>query len=236
MVERGERGEGEAAQLQEQIAKLREELQRFVYAVSHDLRAPIRSIDGFALALEEDYGDRVGDEGRDYLTRIRANAKKLNQLLDGLLRISRIGTASFEPQEVDLATLAAQAAAKHPNLSAEIQPGLTSSADPGMMVQLFEILFDNASKFTAGREAPTVEVGRTAEGWFYVRDNGVGFDSSRADKLYVPFEHLHDPREYPGLGVGLAVARKIVERHAGDLRAESDGRSGATFSFHLPAK
>lgn len=220
------------------------ELEAFVYAVSHDLRAPLRALDGFSQILLEDYADRLDDAGRQHLQRIRAAAQHMAALLDDLLDLSRLTRRDLRREPIDVSALATEVAEElrsaQPgrDVTFKVAPGLSASADPHLARVLLQNLLANAWKFTAKRERAVVEVGAVRRGdetAFFVRDNGVGFDMQYAHKLFMPFQRLHDPTEFPGTGVGLATVRRIVHRHGGRVWAESRPDEGATFWFTLPA-
>jgi signal transduction histidine kinase/CHASE1-domain containing sensor protein len=214
------------------------ELEAFCYSVSHDLRTPLRSVDGFSKALLEDYGDQLPAEAKGYLDRvIRAN-HRMDELITALLTLSRITRSEIVREPVDvseIAEAALQEAARDRSpeaLRVTIQPNMRSKADPRMVRILFDNLLNNAVKFNGNEKLAEIEVGQQA-GVFFVRDNGVGFNSEYKTKLFVPFERLHSPREFSGTGVGLATVQRIVHKHGGDIWAESQVGEGATFYFTL---
>jgi len=220
------------------------ELEAFVYAVSHDLRAPLRALDGFSQIVIEDYADRLDEAGRQHLQRIRGAAQRMAMLLDDLLELSRMTRRELRRERVDLSALATEIVeelqSQEPGrrVACRIAPGLSAEADPHLARVVLQNLLANAWKFTAPREQAVVEVGaerRGDETAFYVRDNGVGFDMAYAHKLFMPFQRLHDPAEFPGTGVGLATVRRIVHRHGGRTWAEGRPDEGATFWFTLPS-
>ncbi|MGE0082073.1 MAG: PAS domain S-box protein, partial [Thiohalomonadaceae bacterium] len=225
----------------EQLTSLNRELEAFSYSVSHDLRGPLRSIDGFSAILADDYADRLDAEGQDYLQRIRAATGRMSELIDGLLRLSRITRADLVREDVDLSALAQTVAESlqlgDPGRAVEfaIEPGVRAHADRALLTVVLENLFGNAWKFTAGRSPARIGFaceqrdGRTV---YVVRDNGAGFDMQYAGKLFRPFERLHG-REYPGTGIGLATVQRIVQRHGGEVWAESREGEGASFYFTL---
>ncbi|HVL37837.1 MAG TPA: ATP-binding protein [Fimbriimonadaceae bacterium] len=225
-------------QLRAELQEARAELESFLYSISHDLRAPLRSIDGFGLALYEDYGDKLGADGLDYLNRIRAGAKKMTELIDGLLVLSRTGRAEVRREPMDLSALAHEAFLavntnhQYSHIELRIETGLEAECDKDLARRLLENLIGNACKFSARSAGAKIEVGRDGNA-FFVRDNGIGFDMSYANKLFKPFEHLHDVREIPGVGVGLAAAKRIVAKHEGRIWAEAAPEEGATFWFTL---
>ncbi len=218
------------------------ELESFSYSISHDLRAPLRSIDGFSLALEEDYSDRLDEQARDYIDRIRSAAQRMARLIDDILQLSRTTRTELHYTTVDL-TAQAQAvigelrqAEPERNVEAVIQEGMTVEGDETLLRQALVNLLGNAWKFTSRQEVSRIEFGETREGGrrvFFVRDNGAGFDMRYAENLFLPFRRLHSEQEFPGTGIGLSIVRRIVQRHGGDIRAESEPGKGATFYFTL---
>lgn len=214
-----------------------QELEAFCYSVSHDLRAPLRSVDGFSKAILEDYGDRMDAEGRGFVDRVRMAARRMDELITALLALSRLTRAELNLQQADLSEIARQAAEdaqRGDPTPAEIsvQSGMTGEVDPRMMRILFDNLIGNALKFSAPNSHPRVEVGHR-EGVFFVRDNGVGFNPAYANKLFAPFERLHSNGEFPGTGIGLATVQRIITRHGGRVWAEGEEGKGATFYFTL---
>jgi signal transduction histidine kinase len=232
--------------VQERTAQLEhtnKELEAFSYSVSHDLRAPLRSIDGFSQALAEDLGDKLDPTSAGYLQRVRGAAKRMSDLIDDLLELSRTSRANIERQDVDVTALALDVAqtlekrepARH--VSLEVQPGLHAHADPRLLRVVFENLLGNAWKFTGKQAEARVEIaaetGEPGEQVFRVRDNGAGFDMQFSAKLFAPFQRLHDAREFTGTGVGLATVQRIVHRHGGRIWAEGHPGEGAVFRFTL---
>jgi len=218
------------------------ELEAFSYSVSHDLRAPLRSLDGFSQALLEDYADKLEDDGQMYLKRIRANAQKMAQLIDALLQLSRVTRAEVNPVTVDLSAIVAQLASdlrvsnRGRDCEFIVEPGVFAEADPKLIEVAFENLLQNAWKFTARREKGRIEFGTIPhEGNLacFIRDNGAGFDMKYCDKLFVAFQRLHDVRDYEGTGIGLATVGRIFKRHGGQIWAEGALDKGACFYFTL---
>lgn len=218
------------------------ELQAFSYSVSHDLRAPLRGIDGFSLALLEDCGDKLDADGKDYLLRIRNATARMAKLIDNLLELARMTRTEMLAEEVDLSALAeevaAQCRAADPLRSAAfaIASGLTLRGDRILMRALLENLLGNAWKFTSKKTEARIEFGVHRKGGnsvFFVKDNGAGFDMRYADKLFGVFQRLHDMSEFPGTGVGLATVQRIINRHGGRVWAESKPEEGATFYFQI---
>ena len=228
----------------EQLEAANKELEAFSYSVSHDLRAPLRSMDGFSQALLEDYQDRLDETGQGYLTRIRAAAQRMGGLIDDLLKLSRTCRGDLVLADCDLSRIASKAAADlagaHPESACQvsIQPGLTVRADANLMRAALEQLLGNAWKFSARVPDPRIEVGAEdgpgGERIYFVRDHGCGFDMAFADKLFNPFQRLHAASEYPGSGIGLAIVQRIIRRHGGQIWAQAEPGAGAVFSFTLP--
>ncbi len=219
------------------------EVEAFNYSVSHDLRAPLRPLEGFSKVLIEDYADKLDDRGRDYLTRIRAAAGRMGQLIDDLLELSRVSRTDLRRRPLDISELVdaivREIRADGANGEREVvcPTGLTDSGDPGLLRIVLENLLRNAWKFTQKQPQPRVEFGRTTaanEVVYFVRDNGVGFDTAYASKLFQPFQRLHGA-EFAGTGIGLAIVDRIIRRHGGRIWGESSPGQGATFFFTLPA-
>ena len=213
-----------------------EELEAFCYSVSHDLRAPLRSVDGFTRALEQDYRDKLDDDGIDYIKRVRAASKRMDALITALLTLSRLTRAEIHPVDVDLTTLVLQICGEYdPDGKCEfvIQPSLVVCADSHMLRVVLENLISNAIKFSGNAAHPKIEVGEE-NGAVFVKDNGAGFNPDYSAKLFLPFERLHTDREFPGSGIGLATAARIIKRHGGKIWAQSAPGEGATFYFSLP--
>jgi PAS domain S-box-containing protein len=212
------------------------ELESFSYAVSHDLRAPLRAIDGFGAALLEDHGDHLDPEAHRLLERIRAASVRMGQLIDDLLRLSRITRGELRLAPVDVTAMCRaivdelRARRPEPRIEVDVAPGLTVTADPQLARIAFENLLGNAWKFVRGAPRPRIEV--RAEGdEILVRDNGVGFEAAHADRLFRPFQRLHRQDEFEGTGIGLATVARIVSRHGGHIRAEGAVDRGATFAL-----
>jgi PAS domain S-box-containing protein len=218
------------------------ELESFSYSVSHDLRAPLRSIDGFCQVLLEDYAAVLDAEGRSHLDRVRAAAQRMGELIDDLLGLARVSRAELLREQVSLSALAQELGqeiqARHPEraVTLTVQPGMEAAVDPRLLRIALENLIGNAFKFTRDASPASVEVGATRTGGevvYFVRDNGAGFDMSHAGKLFSPFQRLHSPAQFEGSGIGLAIVARIVRRHGGEIRAESAVGQGATFYFTL---
>ncbi len=217
------------------------ELEAFSYSVSHDLRAPLRAIDGFAKALSEDFSDKLDQTGQDYLKRVYGGAQRMGLLIDDLLQLSRINQSALKPTNINLSEMArkisAQLADSTPgrDVIIDISPGLACEADNNLLNIALTNLLDNAWKYSGKTEMPRIEFGATnhdGQTAYYVRDNGTGFDMQYAGKLFGAFQRLHGA-EFPGTGIGLATVQRIVHRHHGRVWAESEVGQGATFFFTL---
>jgi len=226
-----------------QLEGANKELEAFSYSVSHDLRAPLRGIDGFTKALLEDYADKLGDEGRQYLQRVRGAAQRMAHLIDDLLELSRISRSAMRHDVVDLSLTANQIAAglkeANPERSVNftVQPDLTVPGDARLMRVMLENLLNNAWKFSRDRNPAQIEFGAeevNSQKAFFVRDNGAGFDMAYLDKLFGAFQRLHSAEEYEGTGIGLATVQRIIHRHGGRVWAEGAIDKGATFYFTVP--
>jgi PAS domain S-box-containing protein len=218
------------------------ELEAFSYSVAHDLRSPLRSIDGFSQALLEDCADQLDEDGRKYLRFVRESAQLMAQLIDDILTLSRVTRSEFQREEVDMTALAGAAVARLERresgrrVEVAIQEGLTAVGDPALLTVVFDNLIGNAWKFTGKRDRARVEFGaepRAGEQVFFVRDNGAGFDMAYVGKLFGVFQRLHAAHEFEGTGVGLATVQRIIHRHGGRVWAEGEVGAGATFYFTL---
>jgi len=230
------------AVLVEALERKNEELEAFSYSVSHDLRAPLRGIDGFSQMLIEDYGSKLDTQGLEHLHRVRAGAQRMSELIDDLLQLSRISRAELRRQQVDISGLARMVAAElrkrdpERKVDVQIQNGLLVEADGQLIKIVLENLIGNAWKFTSKTLNAKVEFGMNdspEDPMYFVRDNGSGFDTQYAEKLFRPFQRLHSEAEFPGTGIGLATVRRIVDRHGGRVWADSVVGAGATFFFTL---
>jgi PAS domain S-box-containing protein len=224
----------------EEVQARNKELEAFSYSVSHDVRAPLRHIVGFSRILSDEFAKEVTPAGRECLENIQQGALRLQQMVDDLLRFSRLGTQELKGYPTDLAALVKQ-------VISELQPELvgrnihfqvsalpTVECDSGLMKQVFWNLIANAVKFTAARESAVIEIGQFQQDGanaFFIRDNGAGFDMKYADKLFAPFQRLHSQEEFAGTGVGLAIVQRIILKHNGRIWAESQSNRGATFFF-----
>jgi light-regulated signal transduction histidine kinase (bacteriophytochrome) len=227
-----------------ELSAVNRELEAFCYSVSHDLRSPLRSIDGFGQALVEDCAAALPTTGHDHVRRIRASTQRMGQLIDDLLQLSRVTRTELRRERVDLSALACEIAAEHARAAPErrvtfaIAEGLAAEGDPSLLRVALENLLGNAWKFTSGHAEARIVVGRTERGGrpaFFVRDDGAGFDMAYAGKLFGAFQRLHGMSEFAGTGIGLATVQRIVRRHGGEIWAEGAVEKGATFTFTLPA-
>ncbi|PWB50800.1 MAG: hypothetical protein C3F06_11535 [Candidatus Methanoperedenaceae archaeon] len=233
------------AKLKERTSHLEsaiQEMEDFAYSASHDLRTPLRGIDGFSQAFLEDYGENLDETGRDYLNRVRAASQKMSDIIDGMLSLSSITRKKMQIQEVDLSGLAATIIRKlrinqpQRNVEFVIAQGLIATGDPQMLGIVLENLLGNAWKFTSRHQSARIEFGeKLADGKtaYFVRDDGAGFDMAYADKLFKPFERQHTEVEFPGIGIGLAIVKRIINRHRGKVWAEGEVEKGAIFYFTL---
>lgn len=218
------------------------ELEAFSYSVSHDLRAPLRSIDGFSRIVMDDYHDKLDAEGRDSLTRIRTAARQMGRLIDDLLKLARVSRAALHRERVDLSALARAVVAElqesEPGRVADVvvQGDLMALGDPTLLRVALDNLLGNAWKFTGKRDAAHIVFGaqqQDGETTYFVRDDGAGYDPTYADKLFGAFQRLHSTAEFPGTGIGLATVQRIIRRHGGRIWAEGQVNLGATFFFTL---
>ena len=237
--------EDRVAERTAELAAVNQELEAFAYSVSHDLRAPLRSIDGFSQALLEDYQDKVDDTGKDYLRRVRAGSQRMGHLIDDLLKLSRLTRREMLREKVDLSALVRCAAnelqQREPDRNVEfvLADSVVAYGDEHLLTILFENLLNNAWKFTSKHDRATIEFGVMAEKGekvYYVRDNGAGFDMAYADKLFGAFQRLHAMTEFEGSGIGLATAQRVVRRHGGRIWAEGAVDRGATFYLTLSSR
>ena len=223
------------------LEESRRELESLTYTIAHDLRAPLRTIDGFARALSDDCGEDLDADGRRYLQHVLDAAQRMSGMLEGLLSLARIQRAEFQPVRVDLSKIAHEIGerlrAAEPSRAVEfvVADGISAEGDISLLMVALEALLQNAWKFTRGREPARIEFGaQPATPTVYdVRDNGAGFDMRYADKLFGPFQRLHPERDFAGTGIGLAAVHRIVRRHGGRIWAEAAPDRGATFHFTL---
>lgn len=236
---RGGRDAARASALQEAY----QELTSFTYTVSHDLRSPVRIINGYATMLAEDYGAQIDDAGRSYLARIRASTRRMGDLIDGLLNLARFARTELRRAPTDLSAMAvsilAELAEAEParRVEVEIEKDLVADADPLLMQSLLQNLLHNAWKYTVGADGAKIAFGaerHDGEIRYFVRDSGVGFDMEQAGRLFMPFQRLHGS-DVEGIGIGLATVHRIVQMHGGRIWADARPGEGAVFFFTLPA-
>lgn len=234
----------------DQLERKNKELEAFSYSISHDLRSPLRVINGFSMALLEDYGEKLDDTGRDYLVRVRAATLRMGELIDDLLQLSKISRAELCRESVDLSVMVrdvfeALSKAQPSHAQIEVQGGLKVEADRRLLRLVFENLIGNAVKFTSKTDLPRVAFGTVLQAGsvlqagtatYFVRDNGAGFDMSYAQKLFQPFQRMHGESDFPGTGIGLSIVQRVIERHGGTIWAESEIGHGACFFFTLPGE
>ena len=225
-----------------ELEAINKELEAFSYSVSHDLRAPLRAMDGFSRILLDDYADQLGDKGRDRLARIRAATQRMAGLIDDLLKLSRVSRAELHREPVDVSALAQEvieALRKDEptrEVKTSVQPGMRAQADEHLLRVVLDNLLGNAWKYTSKTQQARIEMGERMEDGahiFYIRDNGAGFDMAYANKLFGAFQRLHDIGEFPGTGIGLATVQRVITKHGGRVWAESSVGQGATFYFTL---
>lgn len=221
------------------LKAVNQELEAFSYSVSHDLRAPLRAIDGFSQILLKEHAGQLDEKGLDRLGRVRRGAQRMGELIDDLLKLSRVTRAELKVKRVDLGGLATEVVEalrkQEPERSVtlDIAPNLDAEADPKLLRIALDNLLGNAWKFTGKQPTGRIQVGRENATTFFVRDNGAGFDMAYADKLFGAFQRLHDATEFPGTGIGLATVQRVIHKHGGRIWAESAPEAGATFRFTL---
>lgn len=227
---------------EQRVRAMNEELEAFTYSVSHDLRAPLRAIDGFSEALLEDYTDKLDDEGKTYLRYLQEGVRDMNALIEGLLKLSRSNRGEMLRMPVDLSDLAETVVTNlrtsnpERQVTVNVAKDLQVDADPRLLRDVMENLLGNAWKYTAQKADARIEVGTRIledETVYFVKDNGAGFDMKFADKLFLPFQRLHRADEFSGTGIGLATVERIIHRHGGKIWAEASVGEGTTFYFTL---
>jgi light-regulated signal transduction histidine kinase (bacteriophytochrome) len=233
-----------------QLEATNRELESFAYSVSHDLRAPLERIEGFSDALLDDYVEKLDAQGQDYLRRVRAASQRMGQLIDALLKLSRLTRGELRRGPVDLTRMATEVmeelkkAQPERDVTVTIAPGLTAEGDAELLRVALENLLGNAWKFTGRRAGARIEfgvldpgeaeaIGRAGEAVYFVRDNGAGFDMAYADKLFAAFQRLHSSADFPGTGIGLATVARVIHRHGGQVWAEGVAGEGACFYVTL---
>jgi light-regulated signal transduction histidine kinase (bacteriophytochrome) len=226
-----------------QLQAANKELEAFSYSVSHDLRAPLRHINGFSKALLEDYSDKLDEAGKGYLQEVRGASQEMAQLIDDLLQLARVTRSELRRARVNLSELAQATVAKLQNRDPEravavrVEEGLSAHADKHLMQVVLNNLVENAWKYTSKQEEAEIFFGQKQQGGetvYFVRDNGAGFDMAYANKLFGAFQRLHGAGEFEGTGIGLATVQRIVHRHGGRVWAEGEVNKGATFYFTIP--
>jgi signal transduction histidine kinase len=243
-IEEQQRKEEQLRHAKETAEAAIRELEAFSYSVAHDLRAPLRAINGFSAALVEDLGPKLEPEARDYLQSIEAGASRMGQLIDALLSLSRVSRTELTREDTNLSELASSVAqqlrATDPRRAVEfvVQPDLRATGDQRLLRALLDNLLGNAWKFTSRVDRARIEFGKASVAGistYFVRDNGAGFDMAYGEKLFAPFQRLHSASDFPGNGIGLATVQRIVGRHGGKIWAEGAVNGGATFHFTLDA-
>jgi light-regulated signal transduction histidine kinase (bacteriophytochrome) len=244
MGEPGTAGGREAAieELRTRLAETQHELDALTYAISHDLRAPLRTLYGFSTLLIKKHGDSLEGQPLDYLQRIISGAARLETMIEELLKLSRVGRAEMHLQTVDLSILVLtvidelRAADPERKVEVEIEQGVACYGDPGMLRTVLYNLLQNSWKFTGATSFPRIRFfarEKSGQRRYCISDNGAGFAAGQADRLFKPFQRLHLESEFPGVGMGLALVKKIVQRHGGTVHAEGDEGAGATFCFTI---
>jgi len=241
-IKERKRAEEEIQRTNRELSATNKELEAFSYSVSHDLRTPLRSIDGFSQALLEDYADKLDATAQEHLQRVRRAAQRMAALIDDMLNLSRVTRCELHREKLDLSAMAKLIAAElqeaEPSRHVEfvIESGLTAVGDPQLLHAAMENLFRNSWKYTSGHPTARIEFGSSVEKEkhsFLVRDDGAGFDPRYADRLFGAFQRLHTAKEFPGTGIGLATVQRIIHRHGGEVWAEGAVEKGATFYFTL---
>jgi light-regulated signal transduction histidine kinase (bacteriophytochrome) len=240
--EHQEQLEDRVAERTNELQLANKELESFCYSVSHDLRAPLRSIDGFTQALAEDFSDVLNGQGMDYLARVRKSSQRMTELIDDLLELSRVVRSDMVKRDVDLSRISSDVIDELKSNSPErvidiqIQPGMVVQGDERLLKTMMENLLGNAWKFTSHSREPRIEIGNQKDDGhvqYYVRDNGAGFEQEYAYKLFEPFQRLHSSNEFSGSGIGLATVNRITRRHGGRIWAHGEPGKGAVFYFTL---
>jgi light-regulated signal transduction histidine kinase (bacteriophytochrome) len=242
MATNRERAEAELVERTHQLEVSNKELELFAFAASHDLRAPLQSIDSFSQFLLEDYAEKLDTQGKDYLQRVRTASQRMRQLINDLLRLSQVTHSEMCRERVDLSALAREIAAELQRVEPErqveviIAEGVAAEGDGGLLRVALDNLLGNAWKVTSKHPRARIELGVTHDNRthsYFVRDDGAGFAMADVDKLFGTFQRLHSPSEFGGTGIGLAIVQRIVHRHEGRIWAEGTEEQGATFYFTL---
>ena len=225
-----------------ELSSVNKELEAFSYSVSHDLRAPLTNIDGYASILSTDYASKLDEKGNSYLAKLRASAQRMNGLIDDLLQLSRVSKGEIQVQTVDLSVIARTVVERLKmgdpvrNVIITIAPSAPARGDPKLMEIALENLLNNSWKFTSKRKEAMIEFGWMSAGGrtvYFVKDDGAGFEMKYVDRLFGAFQRLHSTSEFPGTGIGLATVRRVITRHGGEVWAEGEVNKGATFYFTL---
>jgi len=231
-------------QCEAQLAQAQQEIAGLLYAISHDLRAPLRALTGFNQALQEHLASATDDVGKHFLQRLEQSSQRLSTMIDALMSLSRVSQADMMPMDCDLGSLCLEAVAEiaprypHHQPNINISSPLPIHGDARLLKQAVTKLLENAWKCTLNRPDPRIEVGSIQEAEnriYYVRDNGVGFDMSLANKLFIPFQQVHSDVQLRGQGLGLAMTQRIIARHGGRIWAQSEPHHGTQFFFAIPS-
>jgi two-component system sensor histidine kinase/response regulator len=227
----------------EELEVMNKDLESFSYSISHDLRAPLRSINGFSEVLKQEYEPQLDEHGRHLLKRIIENGLKMNNLIDSMLDLSRLGRKEVMKTEVDMNELVEKVLAEfkaetiNKKISWNVTPLRSAMGDAGLLYQVYMNLISNAIKYSSFKDIPQIEIGcesNDIETTYYVKDNGAGFNAQYKDKLFGVFQRLHGTHEFDGIGIGLAIVKRIVTRHGGRVWADGEVNNGASFYFSLP--
>jgi light-regulated signal transduction histidine kinase (bacteriophytochrome) len=227
----------------DELTRVNKELEAFSYSVSHDLRAPLRSIDGFSQILLEDYVDKLDEQGKNYLHRVRNGAQRMAQLIDDMLKLSRLTRSSLNCETVNLSEIsneivaAMQKESPQRDVEVHITPNVLAYGDEGLLIVVLDNLISNAWKYTSKKPHAIIDIGGFSddkETTYWVKDNGAGFNMKYVDKLFGAFQRLHPVQEFEGSGIGLATVARIIHSHGGSVWAEGEENQGATFYFALP--
>jgi light-regulated signal transduction histidine kinase (bacteriophytochrome) len=236
------KAEDELRQRTAELESSNKELEAFSYSVSHDLRAPLRSMAGFSTALLEDYSERLDEDGKLYLRKIQDSSELMGQIMDDLLKLSRVTRSEINFEKVNLSDMARKVVEElqkdepQRKVKITITPDMTAFGDKNLLNIMLQNLLGNAWKYTSKTTKPQIEMGTVEHNGkraYFVRDNGVGFDMAYANKLFQPFQRFHKASEFAGTGIGLATVQRIIRRHGGEVWAESKVGEGATFYFTL---